>query len=136
MTLSHPTTSTQKLLSVQQRIDVVVVPEGRSDQTTALVFCDIAETVQDGLQDLGHPSRIVYCTNLVTDHCFAKGGKFIILAPHNLASYFTGDGGLAVLEKQLLPPDAGDATLCFQERERETHRQRQRERTEKCTKVI
>ncbi|CAN0396281.1 unnamed protein product [Ectocarpus sp. 8 AP-2014] len=97
---------TQKLLSVQQRIDVVVVLEGPSDQTTALVFRDIAETVQDGLQNLGHPSTIVYCTNLVADHCFAKGGKFIILAPHNLASYFTGGGGLAVLEKQLLPPDA------------------------------
>lgn len=124
MTLSHPTISTQKLLSAQIRIDLVVVPEGPSDQTTALVFRDIAETVQDGLHNLGHPSRIVYCTNLVTDHCFAKGGSFIILAPHNLASYFTGDGGLAVLEKQLLPPDAGDGTLVvseMRERGREMH---------------
>lgn len=86
---------------------MLVVLEGPSDHTTGLVFRDIADTVQDGLQRLGHPSRIVYCTNIAVDNCFVEGGKLVVLAAHNLASFVTADGRSAVLEKKLLPPEAG-----------------------------
>lgn len=89
------------------RIDVVVVLEGPSDHATAPTFRDIAETVQDGLHGLGHPSTIVYCVNIAFEGCFAEGGKVIVLAAHNLASFFTQEEESAVLERKLLPPDAG-----------------------------
>lgn len=86
---------------------MLVVLEGPSDHATALVFRDIADTVQDGLHRLGHPSRIVYCTNLAVDDCVVEGGKLIVLAAHNLASFVTADGRSAVLDMKLLPPEAG-----------------------------
>ncbi|CAM9132717.1 unnamed protein product, partial [Scytosiphon promiscuus] len=92
-------------LWANQRFNILVVLEGPSDHTTALVFQDIAQIVRGGLQDLGHPARVVYCTNLVVDRCFVEGDRLIVLAPHNLASYSL-DGRSAVLELQLLPPDA------------------------------
>ncbi|CAN0235606.1 unnamed protein product, partial [Hapterophycus canaliculatus] len=69
------------------RFNIIVVVEGPSDHTTALVFHDIAQIVQGGLHNLGYPSRVVYCTNLVADRCFVEGERLIVLAPHNLASY-------------------------------------------------
>lgn len=89
------------------RIDVLVVLAGPIDTMTAPIFGDIANTVQDGLRTLGHPSRVIYCSNLATDGCFAQGQQLIVLAAHNLASYFTSEGALAVLEMNLLPPEAG-----------------------------
>lgn len=88
------------------QFNVLVVLEGPSDHTTAVVFQDIAHTVQGGLHTLGYSSRVVYCANLVVDGCFVDGERLIVLAPHNLASYDL-DGRSAVLERQLLPPDAG-----------------------------
>lgn len=89
------------------RIDVLVVLEGPSDGVTAPTFRDIAETVQDGLHGLGHPSRIVYCANIAFDGCVAEGRKVIVLAAHNLAIFSTVGGESAVLKWKLLPPDAG-----------------------------
>lgn len=93
------------------RIDVVVVLEGRSDRVTGPTFRDIAETVQDGLHGLGHPSTIVYCANIAFGGCIAEGAKVIILAAHNLASFLvtTREGDeLVVLKRKILPPDAGE----------------------------
>lgn len=98
--------------STHARIDVLVVLEGPSDDATALVFRDIADTVQDGLHHLGHPSTIVYCTNIAVDVCFVDGRKLIVLAAHNLASFVNTDGRSAVLENKLLPPEAGGAFCC------------------------
>lgn len=89
---------------------MLIVLEGPSDRATALTFRDIAETVQDGLHGLGHPSRIIYCTHIAYDDCVVARGKLIVLAAHNLASFFTAEGESAVLELNLLPPDAGKFT--------------------------
>lgn len=97
-------------------MDVLVVLEGQHDQTTAPVFRDIADTVQDGLHRLGHPSKMVYCTNLATDECAAEGEKVIVLAAHNLASYVTVDVKSAVLDRRLLPSEAG--VFSYVDRER------------------
>lgn len=86
---------------------MLVVLEGPSDHVTAPTFRDIAETVQDGLHGLGHPSNIVYCKNIAFDGCLVEGGKVVVLAAHNLASFLTEDGEPAVLEWKLLPPDTG-----------------------------
>lgn len=88
---------------------VLIVLEGSTDTTTALVFADIADTVHDGLSELGHTTKTVYCVNLATDNCFDEAEHLIVLAPHNLASYFTLEGKLAVLEGNMLPSDAGEA---------------------------
>lgn len=98
-----PPPSTQLL-----RFNILVVLGGRDDATTALVFKDIANIVDDGLQSLGHSSRIVYCTNLATDRCFDEGELVIVLAPQNLAAYISTHGTLAALEGRLLPRDAGE----------------------------
>lgn len=89
------------------RIDVLVVLEGPSDRTTGPTFRDIAETVQDGLHGLGHPSAIVYCAIIAFDGCIVEGAKVIVIAAHNLASFLTMEGESMVLERELLPPDAG-----------------------------
>lgn len=94
--------------------NILVVLEGHSDTSTALVFEDIAITVKDGLDALGCTARIVYCANLATDSCFAEEEQVLVLAAHNLASYFTPQGTLAVLEGNLLPQDAGE--ISHQER--------------------
>lgn len=94
------------------RIDVLVVLEGPSDRVTAPTFRDIAETVQNGLHGLGHPSTIVYCANIAFDDCVAGGGKVIVLAAHNLASFSTMEGESVVLKWKLLPPDAGKVRVC------------------------
>lgn len=86
--------------------------EGPSDDKTASTFRDIAETVQDGLHGLGHPSRVVYCTNIAVDTCVDDGGKVIVLAAHNLASFLTAEGDSAVLKLELLPSDAGERHGC------------------------
>ena len=106
--------------SKHSRIDVLVVLEGPTDDTTSLTFRDIAETVQDGLHGLGHPSRAIYCTNIALDNCLDEGGKVIVLAAHNLASFLTADGDSAVLKWKLLPPDAGKYSgwVYIQERSR------------------
>lgn len=90
------------------RFNVLVLLEGREDATTGLVFKDIADIVHDGLQSLGHESRIVYCANLVVDNCFMEGEIVVVLAPHILARYFTEHGTLAATERHLVPSDAGD----------------------------
>lgn len=89
-------------------MNVLVLLEGQNDKTTAPIFRDIADTVQDGLRNLGHPTRVVYCANLATDSCFVSGEQLIILAAHNLANYVTSEGALAVLEKKLIPSDASE----------------------------
>lgn len=87
---------------------VLVLLEGRDDATTGLVFKDIADIVHDGLQSLGHESRIVYCANLVVDNCFREEEFVVVLAPHILASYFTEHGTLAAVGRHLVPPHAGN----------------------------
>lgn len=112
------TTHSGSLSSSNLQFNILVVLEGSSDHTTALVFQDIAQIVRGGLHSLGYPSRVVYCANLVVDRCFVEGESLIVLAPHNLASYDLG-GRSAVLEKQLLPPDAGEVDLLLAPQEQE-----------------
>lgn len=83
---------------------------------TAPVFRDIADTVQDGLHRLGHPSTIIYCTNIAFDNCVGNRRRLIVLAAHNLASFVTADGRSGVLEKNILPPGAGEALICLASR--------------------
>lgn len=91
-----------------ERFNVLVLLEGSKDAATALVFKDIAEIVHDGLQSLGHETRIVYCKNLSEESCFTDEEIVVVLAPHVLASYFTTQGGLVAMERNLVPADAGD----------------------------
>ena len=94
------------------RMNVLVVLEGRNDKITGPIFRDIADIVRDGLRNLGHPTRVVYCANLATDGCFASGEQLIVLAAHNLANYVTLEGALAVLETKLIPPNASEPNCC------------------------
>lgn len=99
--------------SYSVRMNVLVVLEGQNDKTTGPIFRDIAGIVRDGLRNLGHPTRVVYCANLVTDACFVSGEQVIVLAPHNLANYVTLEGALVVLERKLIPSDASESNCIF-----------------------
>lgn len=96
-------------LSLSVRMNVLVVLEGQDDKVTGPIFRDIADIVRDGLRNLGHPTRVVYCANLVTDACFVSGERLIVLAAHNLANYVTLEGVLAVLERSLIPSDSSES---------------------------
>ncbi|CAM9274393.1 unnamed protein product, partial [Discosporangium mesarthrocarpum] len=85
---------------------VLVILQGPEDKTTQPVFRDIAEVIDYGLRSLGLQSKIVYCRNLLTDQCFTEGNKIIVVAAHNLISFVTAEGQLAVLSHKVLPSNA------------------------------
>ena len=100
--------------SHSMRMNVLVVLEGHDDKVTGRIFQDIADIVRDGLRNLGHPTRVVYCANLATEACFVSGEQLIVLAAHNLANYVTLEGALAVLEMNLIPSDASESDcVCY-----------------------
>lgn len=104
-----PSTGPALPLPHSMRMNVLVVLEGHSDKMTGPIFQDIADIVRDGLRNLGHPTRVVYCANLATEACFVSGEQLIVLAAHNLANYVTLEGALAVPEMNLIPSDASES---------------------------
>lgn len=97
--------------STRPRFNVLVILEGSNDSVTAHIFQDVANIVKHGIDSLGYQARITFCANLATDYCFDEEEHLIALAAHNLASFFSSDGLLAVLQGNLLPRRAGEPCL-------------------------
>lgn len=76
-------------------------------RSTRGTFADVVEALRGGLEALGHAVSAVACDDLT--RCAvpepAGGGATVVVAPHNLLAYRSGDGGAAVLGGLLALPE-------------------------------